>query len=258
MTDTNFDERSKRFQRNIYASAKGEIRLAVLQRDFDNFVAQDLAMGSIQVLDAGAGQGQFSMSLAKQGASVFLCDISRNMLQCAQQNFSEAGLTEKARFANLSLQELRPDKHGEYPLVLCHAVSEWLAEPEDAFKYLLPMVAAGGYFSLIFYNFHGLEYKNLLRTNFKHFNRESFSANRGSLTPINPLTPDTVLAMAESYNLTLLCKSGIRVFHDYIFDRADREREPDTLIEKELQYSQLEPFWRLARYVHFLFKKTDD
>jgi len=254
--DTNFDQLGPRFQRNIYNSAKGKIRLAVLQRDFKEQPGDHLALDQAKVLDAGAGQGQFSLFLAQQGAHITLCDISRNMLDTARENFKNAGIAE-TRFAieHCSLQNIPGLRAGRYDLVLCHAVAEWLEQPEDIFHSLLPALKNGGYFSLIFYNFHGLEFKNLLRTNFKHFDRNNFSSFRGSLTPKNPLMPDDVLAMSQKHELKLLVKSGIRVFHDYVLSKEDREREPEALLEKELQYSQIEPFWKLARYIHFLFQK---
>lgn len=264
--DTNFDQLGPRFQRNIYSSAKGKIRLAVLQRDFKEQLESKLDLKQAKVLDAGAGQGQFSLLLAQQGAHCTLCDISQNMLNTARENFKQAGLAdvntaieycvyEHCVFEHCALQNIAELRPGPYDLVLCHAVAEWLEKPEDVFRSLVPLLKKGGYFSLIFYNFHGLEFKNLLRTNFKRFDRDNFSAYRGSLTPKRPLVPDDVLAMSQYYGLTLLVNSGIRVFHDYVLSKEDREREPEALLQKELQYSQIEPFWKLARYIHFLFQK---
>lgn len=254
--DTNFDQLGPRFQRNIYNSAKGRIRLAVLQRDFKEQLDGKLDLTQVKVLDAGAGQGQFALFLAQQGAHTTLCDISQNMLDTARESFQNAAIAETGfEIEHCSLQNIVGLRAGPYDLVLCHAVAEWLEQPEDVFHSLLPVLKSGGYFSLIFYNFHGLEFKNLLRTNFKCFDRNNFSSFRGSLTPKHPLRPDDMLAMSQKYGLKLLVKSGIRVFHDYVLNKEDREREPDALLEKELQYSQIEPFWKLARYIHFLFQK---
>lgn len=45
-----------------------------------------------QVLDLGAGGGQYSVAFAKRGALVTWYDISRNYLQIAQQKAKEAGV----------------------------------------------------------------------------------------------------------------------------------------------------------------------
>ena len=94
-----------------------------------------------------------------------------------------------------------------------------------------------------------------MRTNFKKIIEQDYCGTRGSLTPINPLLPEIVDVWLKELPLTLLCRSGIRVFHDYIFNRQDREREPEHIIELELQYSQQEPFLSLGRYIHILAAK---
>lgn len=254
--DTNFDQLAPRFQRNIYNSAKGRIRLAVLERDFQEALYEKLQMQSATVLDAGAGLGHFALQLAQKGAQLQLCDISAEMLHGARDKFVEAGVpTEQYTLTHCGLQEIAQHNRGPYDLILCHAVAEWLDQPEDVFSSLIPLLKDGGYLSLIFYNFYGLEFKNLLRTNFKRFDRDNFKSYRGSLTPKNPLKPEEVLTMSEKYGLTLIVKSGIRVFHDYIFNKRDREREPEALLQKELQCSRLDPYRQLGRYIHLLLKK---
>jgi len=97
-----------------------------------------------------------------------------------------------------------------------------------------------------------LIYKNLLRTNFKKIINKDYGGSRGSLTPINPIDPQQVLEWVSSLPFKLLAYSGIRVFHDYIFNEEHREREPETLLQLELEFSQQEPYRSLGRYVHLL------
>ena len=56
--------------------------------------------------------------------------------------------------------------------------------------------------------------------------------------------------------LKLLTNSGIRVFHDFIFNEEYRERDPQTLVELELQFSRQLPYRDLGRYIHLLCKRT--
>ncbi len=258
--DRNFDGLAERFSRNVYASLKGRIRLEVLKRDLLEFVPDLHAGQGLQVLDAGAGQGHFSLEFAGLGHYVVLNDISGEMLAFARRRLEESPdmkMRERVSFLQQPLQSLKDQFAGrQFDLVVCHAVIEWLAEPRAVFDSLFPLLRPGGYFSLLFYNFHGLEFKNLLRTNFSRFSGEQFKAFRGSLTPINPQTPEQVRQWVEEHSLELVCKSGVRVFHDYVLDRREREREPEILLQKELEYSRREPFWRLGRYVHFLCRKA--
>ena len=80
--DRSFDGIAAKFQRNIYSSTKGKLRQSVLLRDLAEL---DILRQPTRILDVGAGQGQLSLSLAAQGHSIHLTDISGEMLQLAQQ-----------------------------------------------------------------------------------------------------------------------------------------------------------------------------
>lgn len=255
--DRNFDDLAPRFKRNVYGGLKGELRLRVLQRDFDEFIPQ-LQCRSLRVLDAGGGQGQMAVALARQGHRVLLCDISANMLALAAQRAQQAGVAECIELVNKPIQALDWQQTGQFDLVTCHAVVEWVAEPEVLLRRLAGAIKPGGFLSLTFYNLESLIFKNLLRTNFKKIRRRSYRGYRGSLTPTNPLQREQVECWLQALPLNILCRSGIRVFHDYIFDRADRQRDPEGVVEMELRFSRCEPYRSLGRYIHILGRVEGD
>lgn len=253
--DRNFDDLTPRFRRNIYATLKGQLRLAVLRRDFEQFEVAPSGR-PLRILDVGAGQGQFALELARQGHELTLTDISSSMLDEARQLFEPYGNTISPPTliccAAQELQYLFPLP--SFDVVLCHAVMEWLQEPQRLLEYLIPQVKAGGIISIIFYNQHGLIFKNLLRTNFKKIATGDMRGKRGSLTPLNPLAPDQVRQWFASAGLRMISESGIRVFHDYILDDQLRNQQGEALIEQELAFSQKNPYKDLGRYMHFLAK----
>jgi len=260
--DRNFDDLAKRFQKNIYGGLKGDIRLAVLERDFREFFPL-LPFGAkhskepLQILDAGGGQGQFSLQFAKAGHKVIICDISSEMLKLAEQEVIRQGLQEQVTLLHCSVQNLASHlpANKQFDLVLCHAVMEWVANPDDLLGSLVDFIGPHGFLSLTFYNLHSLIYKNLLRTNFKKIQQQDFGGSRGSLTPINPLYPEQVIGWFKKLPLEILATSGIRVFHDYIFNEEHREREPHSVIELELAFSRKLPYQMLGRYIHLLCRK---
>ncbi len=252
--DRNFDDLAMRFRRNVYGSLKGQVRLAVLERDFRENIPQFLTDSSgLSIADIGAGQAQFSAMLSRFGAKIVLNDISAEMLQLARETFNELKAHEQQVKIIQCLLQTLADTLGEhkFDLVLCHAVLEWMAQPRSLFEHLRELIKPGGFLSITFYNKNGLEFKNLLRTNFT-FDAENFRSFRGSLTPWNPQSPLGVLNELENHGFSVLVKSGIRVFHDYILDPEQRNSDAHGLIQKELEYSQKEPFWQMARYIHFL------
>jgi S-adenosylmethionine-dependent methyltransferase len=245
--DRNFDDLTPRFRRNIYHTLKGQIRLAVLARDF----AEHLPSAPSEILDVGAGLGQFALQLAQQGHRLTLVDLSAQMLAEAEQAFAAAQVS--ASFICCPLQSLAEQVPGrEFDGVMCHAVMEWLVEPYSLVAQLKPWIKPGGWLSLLFYNLHGVVFKNLLRTNFKKVAAQDFRGRIGSLTPLNPLEPEQVRASLAAAGFELLCHSGVRVFHDYILDDALRERQGEALIAQELAFSQQLPYRDLGRYVHLL------
>jgi len=262
--DRNFDDLAKRFQKNIYGGLKGEIRLAILERDFrEHFSAppfgDEVLKSPLRILDAGGGQGQFSVQFAKAGHSVVICDISAEMLKLAGDNVAQLGLEANVELVHCPIQEIaqhlkQPD--AKFDVVLCHAVMEWVANPAELLGELLKHLRPQGYLSLTFYNLHSLIYKNLLRTNFKKIQQQDFGGTKGSLTPINPLYPEQVFSWLHELPVSVLATSGIRVFHDYIFNEEHRERDPQSVIALELEFSRRQPYQLLGRYIHVLAQKN--
>ncbi len=258
--DRNFDDLAQRFKKNIYGGVKGDIRLAVLERDCKAHMPivpqTTICVKPWRILDAGGGQGQFSLQWAAAGHHVVICDISQEMLKLAEEQVSSMGLENRVQLVHCSVQDLGQHM-GEachFNFVICHAVMEWLQEPQKLLPYLLSYMDQGAYLSLTFYNLHSLIYKNLLRTNFKKIISQDFAGARGSLTPINPLYPEQVMDWVNALPLRLLCHSGIRVFHDYIFNEEQRARDPENLLDLELALSQTEPYRSLGRYIHLLLQ----
>ena len=258
--DRNFDDLAVRFKRNVYDRLKGDIRLAVLQRDLAEhipalFPSDSEVYTPLQLLDAGGGQGQLSVDFARGGHEVELCDISANMLDLARERASAAGVAD-IRFLHDSIQRVTAVNPSRYDVILCHAVLEWVAEPRELLRGLLDALKPGGYLSLTFYNVNSIKMKNLLRTNFSKVLKDDYRGFRGSLTPTWPRETAQVMGWLANESIELLQHSGIRCFHDYILEPSHRMVNPEEQLELELRFSREEPFRSLGRYIHLLYKKN--
>jgi S-adenosylmethionine-dependent methyltransferase len=253
--DRNFDDLAQRFQRQIYDSMKGRLRLAILRRDF----AEAVPTAPLRVLDIGAGQGQWALEMLAAGHSVLLTDLSHTMLEASRQRIAESDLSElakqQARWLQCSVQELADRLDETFDLIVCHAVMEWLEQPFQLLRWIEPLLAPRAWVSLIFYNRDGLIFKNLLRANYAKVEKRDFRGSKGGLTPLNPLAVDEVLGWTEAADLELVCRSGIRVFHDYVLDKQNYQKDPEGVERLELAYSRIPPFRDLGRYQHFLLRK---
>lgn len=253
LTDRNFDNLAGRFSQNIYNTSKGKIRQAVLMRDL--LELPQLAFPS-EILDVGGGQGQLALKLAALGHQVLLTDISSDMLQVAKLQATELSLTERLAFIHSPLQQLDEQLDGKkYPVVLCHAVLEWLADPQAAIAALKQWVVPGGVLSLMFYNKDAHRFSNILYGNFDYVNADMRVKKPVRLNPQHPLVSNEVLDWCQQAGFTLLGKTGVRCFHDYLRDRAQQQSHYPELEALELQYNRQEPYASLGRYTHLLLRK---
>ncbi len=259
-SDVNFDTLAAKFQRKVYGGLKGEIRLAVLNRDLAEFCPRAMAPDQpLSILDAGCGAAPFSLDFMERGHDLTLCDISEKMLDMARERAADRCREWEVAmpsFHHGAVQDLTFD--APFDLVLCHAVLEWVAEPRALLACLARRVKPGGFLSLTFYNRHGMIFKNLLRANYKKIKNKAFHGWPGSLTPAHPRTTEEVLEWIgeiPGHPLSPVCHSGMRVFHDYNLDPGMREKEPETVKELELQFSRQRPYRDLGRYQHLILSK---
>lgn len=245
-----FNQLSGKFKRNIYQTFKGKLRLAILERDF---AALNLHQTPLSILDIGAGQGQYAMILAKKGHHLTLIEPAREMLTLAQTSFLNEGL--EATFYHASLETLTPLSLPQFDLITCHAMIEWLPGPEIFFQIALPYLKKGGKLSLLFYNREGLIYHNLIRGNYYYVEKGQFNGDKGSLTPISPISPQWLAEQVERYGLKLIKQSGIRTYYDFMAPKARQRISEEDHLAMELRYSEKHEYQTHARYLHWLLEK---
>jgi len=210
MTDRYFDQLGTHFARKIYAGPKGAIRLAVLTRDLQEWLAELAPEGqALRVLDAGAGLGHISEWLLQRGHSVTVSDPAEEMLDAARERLASQPLQpgQSLQFLQLPLQQL-PARGERYDLVICHAVLEWLADPASALLCLRQLINDAGAVSLAFYNRDALIYKNLIKGQFRKLQRNQLAGEgKRSLTPQQPLDPREVYSWIAAAGLLWLVMS---------------------------------------------------
>jgi len=250
--DKNFDDLSEQFARNIYDQPKGKIRLEVLWQHLQKVFPESTNSSALRVLDAGCGMGHIAIRLAEQGHEMTLCDVSQKMLQHSEKVFQKKSLKDSARFIHSSLQGL-PSDLKYFDLITCHAVVEWLDDPQQALSELFNRLAPGGILSLMFYNKTSLVMRNLIRGNLYKVASGEFSGEAGGLTPTQPLEPQLVYGWLETLGMNIISRAGIRTFYDYMTRRDHISIE--DLIEMEISLSEQEPYLSLGRYIHVVCRK---
>ena len=256
-SDRNFDDLSERFARNIYGSAKGEIRLVIVWRHLLQTIPQLESGQALTILDAGCGFGQLGLRLAEQGHELVLSDLSYNMISEAQKQFAEKLPDARVRFLHLPVQELTVADQGQFDLVLFHAVLEWLAEPKQTLHRLLGLIKPGGYLSLLFYNKDALIFRNLMRGNWRKVESGILQGEEGGLTPYHPLTLQEVEGWLHEWQMPVISHAGVRVIYDYMEKRLRDSRPAEEIVRMELQYAQQEPYLHFGRYLHMVARRVE-
>lgn len=263
--DRNFDDIAHHFQKNIYGSPKGRIRLHRLRSDLNAFLPELYGSHNLNVLDAGGGLGQLAIELASSN-QVILSDVSAEMLKLAKDSTQLMQSSQlNIKFEQASIQMLA-ERIGlaSQDVVLCHAVLEWVDNPKARLFELIDLIKPAGYLSLATYNRSATFFRNLINGNFKWIDRKlnnadvedkAWKTKGNSLTPPNPLMPDVVEAWLIDAGCIVVKRTGIRVFDDYRHHMLTQKHTEDDILQKEEFFGVREPFSRLGRYNHFLVKK---
>ncbi|WP_221800894.1 methyltransferase domain-containing protein [Oceanobacter mangrovi] len=248
--DRNFDDIAARFRNTIYNTPKGQLRLAALTDDFQRFA---LPVANARVLDLGGGQGQFALQLAQQGASISLCDLSAEMLAFADQQFAEAGLPLQS--ACSALQQVDQHFPGQFDIVLNHAVLEWLEQPFEELAQICSKVAAGGYLSLMFYNLHGHQWRQLMNGRTHAPGGSTDRLRKEGNAPQHPLDPEQVFERLQQLGMETLGWRGIRCIHDHMHQKI-RERIGQPAVDQaDLEFGLLDPYRLFGRYIHVVARR---
>ncbi|PIE42967.1 MAG: tRNA uridine 5-oxyacetic acid(34) methyltransferase CmoM [Gammaproteobacteria bacterium] len=257
MLDRYFDELAEKFARKIYNSKKGQIRLSVLWQDMLTNLPALSGGRSLRILDAGAGMGQIGIRLAQLGHCVTLVEPSENMMQYARQQIAKTDIEPiKIQPFCIAIQDMPVQWRGQFDLVVCHAVMEWLAEPFDVLQDLLAMLKPAGQLSLMFYNKHSVILRNLIKGNFRKVNTGDFSGYKNSLTPIHPIEPQDVYQCLHDHGLSIKSRAGIRVFSDYLSREVSQARTLEDILDLEKKLCRTEPYVSIARYIHLIAERT--
>ncbi len=251
LKDRNFDKMADRFEERIYGTFKGQLRLELVQEDL-GFLRDGEPM---DVWDAGCGSGRMAAWFAKADHTLVCNDISYHMLEKAKARFESMGL--EAQFHKLPAQELALSLPRQ-DLVLFHAVIEWLAKPIETLEIVADRVKPGGYLSLLFFNHHGLIYRNAMRGQWRirYLLDRSWIGKGKKLTPPHPQKPEDMVSWLAAHGFEAIRHTGIRVFYDYLHEDAASTTDMDEMKELELRYCREETFRNMGRYVHLLARRS--
>lgn len=111
--------------------------------DLEPFVARLSCAPPARILDAGCGNGAFSIPLAQMGYRVHGVDISGEMIAFARRDARDQGLDDVADFEVGDVERL-PLPDAACDAVLCNAVLDFAPHPGRALAEFRRVLAPGG------------------------------------------------------------------------------------------------------------------
>ena len=246
--DMSFDNLATKFDKSIYGSTKGKLRHEMLLHNLQNIWS--LCPDNFSALDAGGGTGEFTKELLPRFKTVTLNDISVDTLNVAREKLCHDNL----HLHHGPIQELRDTS---FDFIACHAVFEWLEQPQLVLQHLLGLLKERGIMSLSFFNKDANLFGNLLYGNFELVNNNMKQKNRLKLASHSPIKPSNVLSWLEGEKVEIVSKAGIRCFHDYLRDKRQQEENYEELLAMEKRYCQEEPYVWLGKYFHLVIRKCN-
>jgi S-adenosylmethionine-dependent methyltransferase len=215
------------------------------------------------VLDAGGGSGELALRLAQRGYRVWLLDYAPAMLD--QARYAALSLSHDAQ-ARLNFRLLPAEEAsnafapGFFQVITCHTLVEYLHRPQVTIGELVSLLSDGGLLSLSFVNRHA----EVLRQVWSHSDPAgalarlkdgSFCAGLFDI-PGQAYTAEEVSTWLPPVGLTLTAVCGVRAFVDQVpEERLDEPAFLDALLRLESAAAPLDPYRRIARYMHLLARK---
>jgi S-adenosylmethionine-dependent methyltransferase len=246
-TNRSFDGITDKFAKNIYGTTKGQLRHQLLCHYLQQQQFFAAATADTRILDAGCGLGHMTKELAGTGASVTAIDISADSITQAQQ------------LALPNVEWHVGDIHSvsaSFDLITCHAVLEWVADPEAVIAHLLALLTPQGKLSLSFFNAEAHRFGNLVYGNFAYIEGQQHNTKTVKLNPQNPVSYQQVLNYLEARDdHQVIHQAGIRCVHDYMRDVDAQRTHFDDILEIEKKYGTQVPYLYLGKYFHVIIER---
>lgn len=231
--------------RDYTASPWGRIRYAVIEETLGRETSR---LGTkLRILDVGGGDGMDALPLARGGHQVTVLDQSRPWLDEAERRASSAGVQIRTIEGDLS----SPPALGEFDLVLCHFVLQYLPAGTDDLMTLADFVRPGGVLSVVCPNPTAMVLRQLvcngpasalteLRADSKHAVLFDQDVRKVEMSELED-------ALGE-VGMTVVRRFGSRIANDLLTDNdaKDETHYFDDLLQLELALCDREPYLRIG------------
>jgi len=215
----------------------------------------------LRILDVGGGNGFNSIYFAQQGHSVTLLDYSPLMLAEAREASEKERVFEKITFYQAdaaAIQDCFPG--GQFDLILCHLMIEFVAEPLTVLKHICELIAPGGLLSILDANRYSEVYRKAFQANDLAAALQDVDTNEYFHPWFDRRTPlfssSEMIDILRKNGCEMVGDYGIRCLCDYLPNEPKYEAEYYQALEQlELRLTSTYPYNLLARFYQAIVRK---
>lgn len=231
--------------RDYTSSPWGRVRYAVIEETLGREASR---LGTeLRILDVGGGDGMDALPLATAGHQVTVLDQSRRWLDEAERRAASAGVQIRTIEGDLS----SPPALGEYDLVLCHFVLQYLPAGTRDLMTLAGFVRPGGALSLVLPNPVGMVLRQLVTSGPASALSELQAESRRAVLFDHDVRKVEMSELEDALGvvgLSVVRRYGSRIANDLLTDN-DAKNETgyfDDLLQLELALCDREPYVRVG------------
>ena len=240
----------------------GKLRDVVRQELVARQLEPELPPAPVRIIDLGCGQGTQAIRLARRGYHVTGVDASADLLGRFERDLAAepAGVRGRVRVER-GLIEDYAERAGRsrVPVVLCHGVLMYMADPAPALRAIAALAAPGAVVSLLVRNGDALAMRPGLLGDWAAC-AEAFGSdrypNRIGVTARADRLADLTRRLAD-HGLDVTAWYGVRIFTDTA--PGDAEPPPDlrALLDREERAGRTDPYRQVAALLHVIARRGD-
>lgn len=237
------------------ATPWAQVRYAVVEETLGREAAR---LGTaLRILDVGGGDGRDSLPLAEAGHEVTVLDQSRPWLDEAERRAAAAGVQIRTVEGDVT----SPPALGEFDLVLCHFVLQYLPDGTDELAALAGFVRPGGVLSVICPNPAAMVLRQLVTGGPGSALAELRAGSKRAVLfdhDVRKIEMSELEEQLGAVGLSVLRRYGGRIANDLLTDNDAKDRTDyfRDLLELELALCDREPYLRIGGMYQLIATKA--
>ena len=260
-TDNRFQSDASKYASYV-ETPEGRLRLDLGLANLQEFFPPGQDGRALCALDVGCGTGASAVRLARLGFRVTVLDSSEAMLDIAQREARDAGVTDQIMARAGDVEKLSSLFNAEsFDLILCHNVLEYVDDPGAVLAGAAGLLRdSSSLLSVLVRNQAGEVLKAAIQAGDLAAAEGALGSEWGKESlyggKVRLFTLEQVRELTMAASLKIIAERGVRVVADYLPPKISRSEEYDRIFDLERKLGSRTEFVGASRYIQILARGT--